>query len=95
MSRHFTPIDISNSPELARLAEEVATTNAPRALVRNSKPLAIIMPVTTSKKGRAKTQNAYAASLAVIGSWHDLNADALIAHIYAARTQGSRSSFTS
>ena len=95
MRRHLTPIDISNSPELVRLAEEVATTNAPRTLVRNNKPLAVIMPVTNTKNGRAKTQNEYAASLAAIGSWHDLDADALIAHIYAARTKGSRSSYTS
>ena len=95
MSRHFTPVDISNSPELVRLAEEVATTHAPRALVRNNKPLAVIMPVTNTKNGRTKTQNEYAASLAAIDSWHDLDADALIAHINAARTKGSRSSFTS
>ena len=95
MRRHLTPIDISNSPELVRLAEEVATANAPRALVRNNKPLAVIMPVANTKNGRAKTQNEYAASLAAIGSWHDLDADALIAHIYAARTKGSRSSYTS
>src|SRR5260221_4886394 len=73
MSRHFIPVDISNSPELVRLAEEVATTHAPRALVRNNKPLAVIMPVINTKKGRRKTQNEYAASLAAIGSWHDLD----------------------
>lgn len=95
MSRHFTPVDISNSPELVRLAEEVATTHAPRALMRNNKPLAVLIPATNTKKGRAKTQNEYAASLAVIGSWHDLDTDALIAHIYTARTKGSRSSVTS
>jgi hypothetical protein len=95
MSKQLTPVDISNNPELVRLAEEVASTNAPRALVRNNKPLAVIMPVINTKKGRGKTQNEYAASLTAIGSWHDLDADALIAHIYATRTKGSRSSFTS
>ena len=82
-------------PEIIRLAEEVATTHAPRALLRDNKPLAVLMPVPHAKKIRVPTQNAYAASLAAIGSWHDLDADALLAHITTAREAGSRSSVPS
>ena len=86
MSRHLTPLDISNMPDLVRLAEEVARTNAPRELKRDKQTVAVQMPVASAKK--AKT--VYEASLAAIGSWSDLDADELIANIYRWRKEGSR-----
>ena len=44
-----TPIDISNNPELLRLAKEVAETKTPRELKQDNKTVAVIMPV--EKKG--------------------------------------------
>jgi len=53
MSSNFASIDITNNPDLLRLAEEVAATKTPRKLTRDHK-------------------------------------EALIAHVYRAREEGSR-----
>ncbi len=93
MSRTLTPIDISHLPDLLRLAEEVQNTKTPRILKRDSETVAMLMPVGTTIKPEKKpspTKADYEASLAAIGSWHDLDADALIAHVYRAREAGSR-----
>jgi len=45
MSTNTTPIDISNSPELLRLAEEVEATKKPRLLKRDNTPIAVLSPV--------------------------------------------------
>lgn len=93
MTRTLTPIDISNLPDLLRIAEEVKTTKTPRILKRDMETVAVLMPVgtaITSKKKRVKTKADYAASLAAIGSWRDIDPDALIAHVYRAREEGSR-----
>ena len=50
MARELRPIDISNSPELLRLAEEVAATQEPRVLQRESEDLAVLMPAPLKKK---------------------------------------------
>ena len=87
-----TPIDITNIPELVRIAEEVETTKTPRELKWENKTVAVIMPVpkaTLTKKQR-KTKADYEASLAAIGSWRDLDPDALMAQVYRAREAGSR-----
>src|SRR5579864_4700885 len=89
----LTPIDISNLPDLLRLAEEVQTTKTPRILKRDTETVAMLMPVGTAvKPGKkpAPTKADYAASLAAIGTWSDLDPDALIAHVYRAREAGSR-----
>ena len=59
MTSEPTPIDISNMPDLIRLVKEVEATKKPRKLVRNNKPIAVLMPTDTSlspKKKRAKTK---------------------------------------
>ena len=86
MSNTLTPIDISTMPDLARIAEEVATTKKPRELKRDNQTVAVLMPIAPAKK--AKT--VYEASLAAIGSWSDLDADELIATIHRWRQEGSR-----
>ena len=91
--RNLTPIDISNFPDLLRIAEEVKATKTPRILKRESEPVAMLMPVGTAVKPETKpkpTKADYEASLAAIGSWRDLDSDALIAHVYRAREEGSR-----
>ena len=93
MSSSLTPIDISNIPELVRMAEEVNNTKQSRVLTASRRTLAVLMPVgsaVTSEKKRAPTKADYDASLAALGSWRDLNADKLIAHVYRAREEGSR-----
>ena len=50
MARELRPIDISNNPELLRLAEEVAATQEPRVLRRESEEVAVLMPAPPKKK---------------------------------------------
>jgi len=45
---HPTPIDITNIPELVRIAEEVEATKKPRELKRENKTVAVIVPATKS-----------------------------------------------
>jgi len=41
---HPTPIDVTNIPELVRIAEEVEATKKSRELRRANKTLAVLMP---------------------------------------------------
>lgn len=45
MAKALKTIDITNIPELLRLAEDVRTTNEPRLLRRDSEDVAIVQPV--------------------------------------------------
>ena len=45
MTQSATAIDISNMPELVRMAEEVEATNKPRVLKRDNTPIALLSPV--------------------------------------------------
>ena len=88
MSRHLTPIDISNLPDLLRIAEEVRTTKKPRALKRDNETVAMLIPVATAIKRngkRAKTKADYEAFRAAFGSWNDVDIEQFKADIYADR----------
>ncbi|MBI3942277.1 MAG: hypothetical protein HY326_04625 [Chloroflexi bacterium] len=58
MTEELNPVDISNMPELLRLAEEVRDTGEPRVLRRDSEDLAIMTPVkptpTKPRKSRSR-----------------------------------------
>jgi anaerobic selenocysteine-containing dehydrogenase len=41
---HPTPLDITNMPDLVRIAEEVKATRKPRELKRENKTVAVIVP---------------------------------------------------
>ena len=47
---NVTAIDISNKPDILRIAEEVKTTKKPRLLKRNGESVAMLMPVGTAVK---------------------------------------------
>jgi len=90
MTTDPTPIDISNMPDLMRLVKEVEATKKPRKLVRNNKPVAVLMPTNTSlspKKKRPKTKADYEAFRVAFGSWSDVDTEALLKNIYADRRQ--------
>ncbi len=73
MTREATPIDISSMPEVACLAQEVATTGRPRLLRQDDKDLAILSPARPSPRrrpGKAVTQADIDAALAA--SWKEL-----------------------
>lgn len=44
MDERLQPIDISNQPDLVRLAEEVRSTRRPRLLRRKGEDLAVLAP---------------------------------------------------
>ena len=90
---HPTPIDITNMPELVKIAEEVDATKTPRELIRENKPVALITPMTGAKKAkkhRAKTKADYEAFKSAAGGWKDIDTDKLIANIYASRRRSNR-----
>ena len=88
-----TPIDITNMPDLVRIAEEVEATNKPRELKRDNKTVALIAPVPSTrkaKKRKEKTKADYEAFKSAAGGWKDIDTDKLIANIYASRRQSNR-----
>jgi len=63
------PVDVSNAPELLRLAEEVQATNTPRVLSRGSEPIAVVTPVRRHRAKRTVSKEDYEAFLASAGGW--------------------------
>ncbi|MDQ3701115.1 MAG: hypothetical protein M3442_09375 [Chloroflexota bacterium] len=45
------PLDVTNTPELLRLAEEVQATQAPRVLQRDGEDMAVVTPVEPTAPG--------------------------------------------
>ena len=72
-----TPIDITNIPELVRIAEEVEATNKPRVLKRDNTPIAILKPVTKKHSSQAK-RKAIKETLALAGAWSDLDFEEML-----------------
>ena len=58
MSRHLTPIDISNIPDLVRIVEDMKHTKEPRILKQGSAPVAMLMPMESATQ-RHKTIDAF------------------------------------
>ena len=71
MTTNPTPIDLSNMPDLVRLAEEVEATKKPRIHKRHKKTIAILMPMEPAPT--AKKQQAIEETLALAGAWGDLD----------------------
>jgi hypothetical protein len=95
MAGELRPIDISDTPELLRLAEEVRNTNEPRVLRRNSEDLAIVMPIpkspTAPRAKKTKTAADYAAFRSAAGGWKGLvDTDKLVEDIYESRRISTR-----
>ena len=56
MAREIKHIDISDKPDLVRIAEEVQTTQEPRALCRNGEDVAVVIPARGTPKRRSSAQ---------------------------------------
>lgn len=72
MRRGIKTTDISNVPELLRLAEEVQRTEEPRLLRRHNEDLAILGPAkpAAARKGKkAATEADYKAFRSAFGGW--------------------------
>ena len=68
MTTNPIPIDISNMPDLMRLAEEVEATKKPRLLKRDNTPIALLTPVKGKQAQQAKSK-AIKETLALAGAW--------------------------
>ena len=89
MARELKSVDVSDSPDLLRLAEEVGKTGEARVLRKGRRELAAIVPISarqkSPKKPRKLTQAQREAFLSAAGSWNDVDTDKLLEEIYAAR----------
>jgi len=56
MARELKHIDISDKPDLARIAEEVRATQEPRALCRNGEDIALVVPAKIAPKQPSSAQ---------------------------------------
>lgn len=86
-------IDISKSPDLLRLAEEVRRSNTPRVLRADNQDVAVMMPVADtkrSKRKRVKTDADYQAFLGSAGSWADVDTEEFKHYIRERRDTSSR-----
>ena len=54
MAKELKPIDVSDMPELLRLAEEVGSSGETRILRRNDTDLAILAPIPAAPKRSAR-----------------------------------------
>ncbi len=94
MARELTPIDISNTPDLLRLAEEVAESGKPRVLRRADEDVAVLLPIKKPaprrRTGRKKTTEDYAAFRSSAGGWKDVDVDTLLEDIYESRNISTR-----
>jgi hypothetical protein len=82
-----THIDVSGSPELLRLAEEVRATNTPRVLSRNHEPIAVVVPLRRHPSPRRPSPEDVAATISSAGAWKDLvDAEELKRQIREARS---------
>jgi hypothetical protein len=63
------PMDVSDSPELLRLAEEVDATHEPRLLRRGDHALALIVPLTQGGRPDLSPRGDHGARQPSAGNW--------------------------
>ena len=71
-------VDVSDDPELLRLAEEVHRTHEPRILQRDGEALALLVPVgpTGARHSRKRRTSAdEQAFRSAAGSWRDVDSE--------------------
>jgi hypothetical protein len=93
MAKELRPIDISNAPDLLRIAEEVRNSGEPRVLRRDSEDLAVLSPVVpiAKRRGRRTPSKAdWEAFRASAGGWSDVDTDKLVEDIYESRRRSVR-----
>ena len=56
MARELEPIDVTDAPELLRLAEGVRRSNTPRLLRRDGEDIAVVVPIAARPPGRTKSR---------------------------------------
>lgn len=93
MASEYARIDISNVPDLLKLAEDVNRTRRPRILRRANEDIAVLMPVHHAARRSTKhTPSAedIAAFEAAAGGWKDVDVDRFLADNARSRQTASR-----
>jgi hypothetical protein len=90
MARGTKYIEISSTPELLRLAEDVCSTNEAWVLRKNGEDLAVLMPVKRRRSKRALNEADFAAFRAAAGGWNDVDVDTFLAENAASRRASVR-----
>ena len=93
MARAVQVVDVSDAPELLRLAEEVHRTHEPRILQRDGEALALLVPVGPTGARRPRKRRTSAdeeAFRSAACSWRDVDTDRLIADLYDSRRRSIR-----
>jgi len=94
MAEQPKPIDISDVPDVLRVAEEVRRSGEPHILHGGGEDLAMVVPLPRAKNPPFKKPTAadYESFRRAVGSWADVDTDRLIEDIYRARREGTRPS---
>lgn len=92
MAERHKSIDISDVPEILRLAEEVRRAGEPRVLQKDGEDLAMVVPLRRPRKRRMKkpTPEDIEAFRSAAGGWADIDTDKLIENIYESRRISTR-----
>jgi hypothetical protein len=93
MVRELKAIDISNTPDLLKLAEEVRASQKPYLLRRDGEDIALLVPAPAASKRRGtpgKSEADMAAFWSSFGGWKDMDTDKLISDIYESRCISTR-----
>ncbi len=93
MVKELQPLDISDAPEILRLAEEVRQSNKPRVLRRDHEDIAILVPVDHVAKNNADDSNDtqdLTARERAMNEWQDVDTDTLIATLYKEKMHGAQ-----
>jgi hypothetical protein len=93
MAQEREILDITDNPDLLRIAEEVRRSKTPRVLRAGDEDVAVVMPVadrTERRRKRAKTEADYQAFLDSAGSWADVDVDEFRRYIRERRDTGDR-----
>jgi hypothetical protein len=91
MVRELAPVDVTNDPELLRLAEEVRRSGRPRLIRRGGEDLAVLSPVgsvtrRTTRKSKTYTRADDEAFLASAGAWTDFDLEEFLKRNEESRT---------
>jgi antitoxin (DNA-binding transcriptional repressor) of toxin-antitoxin stability system len=84
--RREVAIDISQNTELLRLVEEVRASGSARVLTNGSEPVAVLRPVQRRRTKAVKECADREAFLSSLGSWADVDTEALKQEIKQARS---------
>src|SRR5450755_2088113 len=92
MNSHLIPIDISNLPDLLRVAKEVQVSKTPGVLKQRNEAVAILMPAEAaflSSRKHTQTHSDYTRLRKIAGSWKQVDTDTLLHDIYADRKRSN------